>query len=149
MVGSSWGNDTYNVGGLSFFLSADPLIPYIKKSLLCICSLDMNDTHPQQHAKEEISGAPTFFAEDMAFKTQEIVREPSSWDPRVSLSSKFGENQLDPSLDQQFNELKFQDRNSTISAVEKSFKDEEFIYVSIFFFCYLDLQNNRYFLIID
>jgi hypothetical protein len=66
----------------------------------------MNDTHPQQHSKEEISGLPTLFAE----------------------------NQLDPNLDQQLSNLNFHasDRNSTISAVEKSFKDEERIYVSVF-----------------
>ena len=64
----------------------------------------MNDTYSQQSEQAEISGTPTFFAE----------------------------NQLDPSLDQQFNKLNFDGRNSTISAVEKSFKDEEHIYVSIF-----------------
>ena len=76
----------------------------------------MNDTHPQQHAKEEIAGIPTFFTEDVAIKTLENVREPS----------------LNPSLDQQFSKLNYH-RNSTISAAEKSFKDEELIYVGIFF----------------
>ena len=76
----------------------------------------MNDTHLQQHAKEEISGIPTFFAED----------------PRLSLSSRLDENQLNPSVDQQFRKLNFHGRTSTISAVEKSFNDEEHIYVSIF-----------------
>lgn len=75
----------------------------------------MDDTHPQQHAKEEVSGTPTFFAEDVVIKTLEKAREPS----------------LDPSLDQQFSKLDYH-RNSTISAAEKSFKDEELIYVSIF-----------------
>ena len=71
----------------------------------------MNDTHPKQHTKEEKSGAPTFLAED----------------------------QLDPSLDlveQQFSKLKFHRRNSAISAVEKSFKDEDHhdtIYVCVIF----------------
>jgi hypothetical protein len=64
----------------------------------------MKDTHPQQHAKEEISGTPTSVAE----------------------------NQLDPSLDQQSSKLNFHGRNSTINAKEISFKDEEHIYVSIF-----------------
>jgi hypothetical protein len=66
----------------------------------------MDDTHPKQHTKEEKSGAPTFFAE----------------------------NQLDPSLDlvdQQFSKLNFHRRNSAISEVEKSFKDEEHIYVCV------------------
>ena len=87
----------------------------------------MNDTHPQQHAKEEISGIPTFFAED----------------PRLSLSSRFDETQLNTSLDQQFNKLNFNGRSSTISAEEKSFKEEdsEHIYVSIFSPFYLDLQK--------
>ena len=76
----------------------------------------MNDAHPQQHAKEEISDIPTFFAED----------------PRLSLSSRFDENQLNLSLEQQFSKLNFNGHNSTISEVEKSFKDEEHIYVSIF-----------------
>jgi hypothetical protein len=98
----------------------------------------MNDTHPPQHAKEEISGTPTFFAED----------------PRLSLSSRFDENQLNPSLDQQFNKLNFHGRNSTtISADEKSFKDdsEEHIYVSIFppSESLSVSQNDRYFLILD
>lgn len=109
MLGSRRGYYTSNLGGLSFFLSADPLIPYIKQvSPLCLCHPVMNGTQPQQHSKdsEEISGLPTFFAE----------------------------NQLDPNLDQQFSNLNFHanGRNSTISAVEKSFKDEEHIYVSIF-----------------
>lgn len=92
----------------------------------------MNDTHPQQHAnvaKEEISDTPTLFAED----------------PRLSLPSRFDEDQLDPSLDrldQQLSKLNFHGRNS---AVEKSFKDEEYIYVSMFSPLYLDLQNDRYF----
>ena len=87
----------------------------------------MNDTHPQQHAKEEISGIPTFFAED----------------PRLSLSSRFDETQLNTSLDQQFNKLNFNGRSSTIGAEEKSFKEEdsEHIYVSIFSPLYLDLQK--------
>ena len=87
----------------------------------------MNDTHPQQHAKEEISGIPTLLAED----------------PTLSLSSRFDENQLNPRLDQQFNKLNFNGRNSTISAEEKSFKEEdsEHIYVSIFSPFYLDLQK--------
>ena len=75
----------------------------------------MNDTHSQQHAKEEISDTPTFFAE----------------------------NQLDPSPDQQLTQLNYHGR---ISTVEKSFKDEEHIYVStIFSFLYLDPQNDHYF----
>ena len=87
----------------------------------------MNDTHPQQHAKEELSSIPTFLAED----------------PRLSLSSRFDETQLNTSLDQQFNKLNFNGRNSTISAEEKSFKEEdsEHIYVSIFSPLYLDLQK--------
>ena len=76
----------------------------------------MNDTHPQKQAKKGISDAPTFFSED----------------PRLSLSSKLDENQLDPNLDQQFSKLDYHGRNSMISAAEKSFKDEEHIYVSIF-----------------
>ena len=72
----------------------------------------MND---QQHTKEEISGTPTFFAE----------------------------NQLDPSPDQQFSQLNYNGRVSA-DAVEKSFKDEEHIYVSIFS-SYLDHQYDRYF----
>ena len=90
----------------------------------------MNDTHPQQHSKEEI-GIPTFFAED----------------PRLGLS--FDDTQLNPSLDQQCNKLNFHGRNSTISAEEKSFKDEdsEHIYVSIFSHLYLDLSKRSSFLI--
>ena len=64
----------------------------------------MNDTQPQQHSKEEISGISTVIAE----------------------------NQLDSSLDQQISKLNYHGRNRTIDAVEKSFKDEEHIYVSIF-----------------
>ena len=94
----------------------------------------MNDTHPQQHAKEEISGIPTFFAGD----------------PRLGLSSGFDETQLNPSLDQQCNKLNFHDRNSTISAEEKSFKDEdlEHIYVSMFCPLYLDLPKRSPFFLI-
>ena len=94
----------------SFFLPVGrPTDSLYKASFsLCICHPVMNGTQPQQHSKdsEEISGLPTFFAE----------------------------NQLDPNLDQQFSNLNFHasGRNSTISAVEKSFKDEEHIYVSIF-----------------
>ena len=94
----------------------------------------MNDAHPQQHTKEEISRTPTVFAEDVAIKPLENVREPS-WDPSVSSSSKYDENQLDPNLDQQF------------TSVEKSFKNEEYIYVSIFSLPIWISKNDRYFLL--
>jgi hypothetical protein len=77
----------------------------------------MNDAHPQRHTEEEISTMPTLFAVNSLGNDRD-----SSWDPKVSLSS--GPNQ--PSLDQQLSK-----HNTTISAIEKSFKDEEYIYVSI------------------
>ena len=96
----------------------------------------MNDPHPQQHAKEEISAIPRLFA----LKSLEHDKEPD-WDPRVSWSSRPDEDQLDPSLDGQLRKLKFHGHDTTISVIEKSFKDEEYIYVSNFPpFC-LNLQN--------
>ena len=80
----------------------------------------MNDTHPQQNAKEEIPDTSKFF----------------------------DENQLDQSFDQQFSKLNFHRRNSTISAAEKSFKDEEYIYVCIFPL-YLELETIAIICIID
>jgi hypothetical protein len=88
----------------------------------------MNDPHSQQHAREEISTIPTLFA----VKSPENDQEPS-WDPKVTSSSRPDEDQLDLSLDEQFSKLKYHGHDTTISGIEKSFKDEEYIYVSIFF----------------
>ena len=87
----------------------------------------MNDAHPQQHAKEEITATPTLFAA----KSFENDRK-ASWDPKVSLSSRPDEDQSDPGLERQFNRLDFHGHNTIMSAIEKSFKDEEYISVSIF-----------------
>lgn len=80
----------------------------------------MNDPHPQQHAKGEIS--PRLFA----VRSLEDDKEPG-WDPRVRLSSRPDEDQLDPRFDGALSRLKFHGHDT--SAIEKSFKQEEYIYV--------------------
>ena len=87
------------------------------------------------HAKEEISSIPMFFAEGVIIpKSLVNVWEPSL-DPRVDLSSRTEKNQ---SFGRQFSKLMLHCHDTAISAMEKSFKDEEPIYVSLFYFT-LDL----------
>ncbi|KAF8803716.1 MFS polyamine transporter [Phlegmacium glaucopus] len=78
--------------------------------------------HPKPHAEAEISATPTLFAEGIVAKLN--IQEPSL-DPRVSLSSRPDENQ---SLGRQSSKLDFHGHDTTI-ATEKSFKDEELIYI--------------------
>lgn len=85
------------------------------------------------HAKEEISSTPMFFTEGVIIpRSLENVREPSL-DPRVDLSSRTEKNQ---SFDRQFSKPMLHCLDTAISAMENSFKDEEPIYVSLFYFTF-------------
>ncbi|KAF8799275.1 MFS polyamine transporter [Phlegmacium glaucopus] len=83
--------------------------------------------HPKPHAKAEISATPTLFAEAIVAKSLENIREPNLG-PRVSLSSRPDENQLNQSLGRQSSKLNFHGHD-TIIATEKLFDDEEPIYI--------------------
>lgn len=85
----------------------------------------MNDTQSLRYAKEETS--TTLCADDVVVKSLDNIGGPCL-DPRISLSSKADKNESDQDLRGQLNELSFHDRNS-----EKSFKNDEYIYVSIIF----------------
>ena len=101
----------------------------------------MNDTQYLRHVKEEeISATPTLCAEGLVTRSPENV-QGACLDPRVSLSSKPEESQLGQDSGLHCSTPDFHGHN-TIIAIEKSFKDEEYIYVSILFsFSSLNLQT--------
>lgn len=83
----------------------------------------MNDVHPQQNASAKTLTPLTLFPEHIV---ADDVQEHSS-------PSTPGENHLDRSPSQEiFGEMSHS--RITISAVEKSFKVEEYIYVSFLLF---------------
>ncbi|KAF8797481.1 hypothetical protein BYT27DRAFT_7204489 [Phlegmacium glaucopus] len=82
--------------------------------------------HPKPHAKAEIYATPTLFAEAIVAKSPENIREPSL-DSKVGLSRP-DENHLDRNLGRQSSTLNFHGHDTIIST-EKSFKDEEPIYI--------------------
>lgn len=81
------------------------------------------DANTQRYTTEKISTNPTLDSVEVNH-----VREPS-------LLSRVDEDELDQALARhQFSEVSLGLNTSTVSAAEKSFKREEYIYVGFLFF---------------